>query len=445
MAALIELRAENFKRLQAVELKLDKSGNVIIAGRNAQGKSSVLDAIVAALCGKSHIDQVPVRVGEDEATISCTVSTEPPLRIVRRIKPDGNTTLTITQMVGEIESKVSRPQQTLDALVGKVAFDPLAFTRLRPSEQMTLLKELVGVSTDGIDWEIEQALEKRKLTNRDVEQLKGQLAGMHEYEEAEPVDVSAVMAELDKANEHNESISDATDEFERKTESMYRLDEEAEEWSEHIKELEEKLRQSREQLEAKLKERADMKNQLDARAIEINTMQPIDTSPLRERINQASEINQRVQANRDREQVAARLKNTKAESDTLTKSIEDLRQRRLGLMDSAKWPVEGLGFGPDGVTFQGLPFSQCSSAEQLKISTAIGLSQNPTLRLMMIRDGSLLDDNSLAALHALAVEHNAQIIVERVGTGKPGEIVIEDGSVLADDDCDDDRLPGMGF
>ena len=47
---IVSLEAENYKRLKAVEITPD--GNmVVIGGRNAQGKSSVLDAIWAALGG----------------------------------------------------------------------------------------------------------------------------------------------------------------------------------------------------------------------------------------------------------------------------------------------------------------------------------------------------------------------------------------------------------
>ena len=45
---IIELRATNIKRLKAVEITPDGTMQVI-GGRNAQGKSSVLDAIWLAL------------------------------------------------------------------------------------------------------------------------------------------------------------------------------------------------------------------------------------------------------------------------------------------------------------------------------------------------------------------------------------------------------------
>lgn len=59
---IIELRAENFKRLSAVRIRPD--GSLFqIGGRNAQGKSSVLDAVQAALGGLEAVPDRPIRNG----------------------------------------------------------------------------------------------------------------------------------------------------------------------------------------------------------------------------------------------------------------------------------------------------------------------------------------------------------------------------------------------
>ncbi|NGZ99664.1 hypothetical protein G5V59_02720 [Nocardioides sp. W3-2-3] len=43
----------------------------------------------------------------------------------------------------------------------------------------------------------------------------------------------------------------------------------------------------------------------------------------------------------------------------------------------ATFPVDGLGFDDDGVTYQGVPFAQASSAEQIRVSLAMAMSLNP--------------------------------------------------------------------
>ena len=57
---IVKLTAENFMRLVAVEIT--PQGNAImITGKNAAGKSSVLDAIMAAFCGKKYQPAKPIR------------------------------------------------------------------------------------------------------------------------------------------------------------------------------------------------------------------------------------------------------------------------------------------------------------------------------------------------------------------------------------------------
>ena len=66
-AKIIRLQAENVKRLRAVEIKAD--GNVVIVGgRNAQGKTSVLDSIMYAFAGQGTVCKVPIRRGERKAS-----------------------------------------------------------------------------------------------------------------------------------------------------------------------------------------------------------------------------------------------------------------------------------------------------------------------------------------------------------------------------------------
>jgi hypothetical protein len=98
---------------------------------------------------------------------------------------------------------------------------------------------------------------------------------------------------------------------------------------------------------------------------------------------------------------------------------------------TAWFPVEGLGFNADGVTYQGRPFAQASSAEQLRVSVAPGMALNPSLRVMRIQDGSLLDSESLRLLTELATQHAMQCWIEVVDeTGAVG-VYIEDGTVAA--------------
>ena len=95
----------------------------------------------------------------------------------------------------------------------------------------------------------------------------------------------------------------------------------------------------------------------------------------------------------------------------------------------AKLPIDGLTIESSQLMFDGVPFEQASDAEQLRISAAIAMAGDHKLRVIRIRDGSLLDKGSLALLEEMAKKNDYQIWIEQVDeSGKVG-VVIEDGMV----------------
>ena len=57
------------------------------------------------------------------------------------------------------------------------------------------------------------------------------------------------------------------------------------------------------------------------------------------------------------------------------------------------------------------------------------MSSNPELRVIRIKDGSLLDADGMAMLKAMASENDFQIWIERVADSDPIAVVIGDGSI----------------
>src|SRR4029077_4178854 len=131
--------------------------------------------------------------------------------------------------------------------------------------------------------------------------------------------------------------------------------------------------------------------------------------------------------------VVKQFKAKTAESEHLTGLIEGMDQSKNEATTKAKYPVDGLQFDTaGGITLNGIPFEQCSSAEQLRVSVAIGIALNPKLKVLLIRDGSLLDDKSLLQVMAMAKEADAQVWIERVGEDEQTSVVIEDGAIRGD-------------
>jgi hypothetical protein len=90
-------------------------------------------------------------------------------------------------------------------------------------------------------------------------------------------------------------------------------------------------------------------------------------------------------------------------------------------------PVEGLAFGDGDVLWRGIPLDQASTAEQIRVSLAVGMAMNPGLRVILIRQGSLLDDASVEIVRSWAEENDFQVWMERVDTSGKIGIVMEAG------------------
>ena len=115
----------------------------------------------------------------------------------------------------------------------------------------------------------------------------------------------------------------------------------------------------------------------------------------------------------------------------LTAAMTVIEKQKTDAIAAASFPVPGLGFNDTGVTFKGLPFAQCSSAEKLRVSVAVAMSAAPKLRVIRITDGSLIDSKNLEILSTLAKENDFQLWIEKVDeSGKVG-VYIEDGEVKA--------------
>jgi hypothetical protein len=117
------------------------------------------------------------------------------------------------------------------------------------------------------------------------------------------------------------------------------------------------------------------------------------------------------------------------EAANLTAELSAIDQAKRTAIANVEFPVPGLDFDEDGrVLYMGVPFSQAAASEQIKVSVAIGLEMAGQMKVLFIRDGSLLDEDSMDALEHLAADYDAQLFVERVGN-ESGAIIIEDGLV----------------
>ncbi len=414
---IVKLQIENFKRIVAVTIEPDGS-MVVIGGKNGAGKTSTLDAIMEALGGKRNACSRPLREGADHGEIVVELDD---LVVTRTFTAAGGGGIKVTNAEG---FKAQSPQKVLDALVGKLTFDPLDFSRMKEKEQASTLKALVGIDTADLDDRREKLYAERTEVNRTTKNLAGQLAGMEHDETAPDAEVSAsdLLAELSAAR----ATTDANEATRR---SVGVIEAEADDNRSDIHDLEQQVNALKEQINRKNADDARLSEKLKTLRWEAAELVDIDLAPIEERIAGLDQVNARVRQNVRRTEVAAEIEGSEKHGRQLTEKINDLDADRADMIGAADFPVDGLGFDENGVTLNGLPFDQASSAEQLRVSVAMGAALNPKLRVLLVRDGSLLDEASMEALARMAEEHDLQVWLERVGDGDEVGVLIEEGRV----------------
>lgn len=411
---IIRLQAENIKRIKAI--RIDPEGHmVVVGGKNGQGKSSALDAIWYALGGKGSLPSEPLRKGTEKGFSKLTLDTG--LVITRRITKKGTTTLKVETAEGLVHTS---PQQMLSDLVGPISFDPMAFTRMDRRQQLVALHSLLDVDTTELDADRQDLYDRRTTFNRKIKEFRAKLDGIP-YSASGPdeeVSVADLMVELDAA-EHSQNVHcDAVEDLVCSNRELVRLEEQLEELRAAVKEAQVGIKALKVKIPRQEKTIVKMKAEL------------LDPDALREQINQADAVNRNVRAKAEHKALLDRAANGEAKVAEINQQIEDIDKAKRDRIASAVFPVAGLAFDSETVRFNDIPFEQCSSAEQTQISVGMALAMNPELRVLLIRDGSLLDDDSFKLIAEMAEKADAQVWVEAVSTDeKKCAVIIEDGAV----------------
>lgn len=402
---IVGLEVENYGRIKAVTMEPDATGAVIISGRNAQGKTSLMNAIWAALGGRAGNNaSKPVREGTDQAKVTVDLGD----MVVTRIWRNDSTNLEVRSKEGAVYKS---PQALLDGFIGKLSFDPLAFTRLKDREQKDALLQLVDldIDLDALQAEREALFAERTSVGQERKRL-----GDVVVDESLPVEEKSAAELIARIREAGDQRAEAA----RLAQARDAAGADAEQLSARMKEL-----------AAELEAAHDRHHELDAQLAQLPEL--VDVAPLEAELEQIDATNAVIRENNAARTVKATVMGFEKQREELTNAINKLDQKKAEALGRAVFPVPGLGFDADGVTFNSVPFAQASSAEQIRVSMAMAIAGNPKLRVVRVMDGSLLDDDGMKIITDLAAEHDFQVWIERVANGDGVGFVIEDGE-LAD-------------
>ncbi len=433
---ITELRVESFMGVEMIDMKVDnKGGLVLIGGKNGSGKTSLMAAIECVMAGKRLHPDKPIKTGAKRSSIVLKLGE---LTLVRKFTPKG-TTITITNADG---FQAKSPQKLLDELYNAISFDPAAFAGMKDVAQLDLVRRLCGIDTTALDQEHETHYANRTVLNRQIKDLEIRQEGFAHDPSVpdEEVSVMALMEELEQVQATNakhdlerKHLADLAETAKQEVRTLEAASRAIEETDRGL----EAMRSGRSTL--KLSYQGTLSKGREQKAI-VDALVDEDPAIIKQRISEADAVNAVVRRNQELKVLNDRELKFTAEADALGDQIEDVATRRRALLDSIKMPIKELTIGVNGLEFNGVPFSQASSAERLQTSIAMAIALHPKLQVMLVRDGEKLDDESLALMAKLAEESGHQVWTERVGSKDAGAIVISEGRLLSEieDEADEE-------
>jgi DNA repair exonuclease SbcCD ATPase subunit len=381
------LSVRNIKGIKWVDIDFQSLGHaIVIAGKNGAGKSSLIDAIQYLFAGGRAIPDDVIRHGEQEATINATL--EDGSTIEKTFTPTG-----VRIMVKDPQGiPLTSPQTILNKLIlseNKIPllFDPNQFASLPAKDMLEMLKTTLGIDTNEQDTAYQEFYDKRGEANRDLKKAQ------HARESLNPPTniPSYNMEEL--LNERKRRETNAVIIRQRQDKLQACRD--------RIAELKEELQQQ----EAKEREIIETPLPIREPVEEIdNLIKEAETAATaRAVIEQATKLDQEISA----------LQQDIAGYENTMEKIKEAKKDALKKVET--FPIPGLKITDTGITINDTLPENLSQGEKLRLGINAAIAMQPELKILLVRDASVLDEDSLQEVIHDAEKHNTTILLEVVG------------------------------
>lgn len=409
-----KLEIENVKRIKAVKMEPKANGLTIIGGNNNQGKTSVLDSIAWALGGDRFKPSQAAREG----------SVVPPnLHIVM------NNGLVVERKGKNSALKVTDPngqkggQQLLNEFVEQLALDLPKFMESSSKEKAETLLQIIGVGDQLSSLEQqEKELYNRRLAIGQIADQKEKFAKEQPYYPDAPKELVSPSELIRQQQE----ILARNGENQRKRERLH--------------ELEQEYQKVNEQMESLLKRQSEIENSLAIARKSASDLHDQSTAELEESITNIEEINRKVRANLDKDKAEDDAREYRNIYDSLTSKINEVRDQKVKLLDSADLPLPELSVRDGELIYKGQQWDNMSGSDRLKVSTAIVRKLNPKCGFVLLDKLEQMDLDTLKEFGDWLEAEGLQAIATRVSTGGECSIIIEDGYVVGSEKVEEPEI-----
>lgn len=399
-----KLEIENVKRIKAVKVEPKANGLTVIGGNNNQGKTSVLDSIAWALGGERYKPSQATREGSViPPTLHIVMNNG--LVVERKGK---NSALKVTDPNGQ-----KAGQQLLNEFVEQLALDLPKFMEASGAEKAKILLQIIGVGPQLTQFEQQEKeiYQERLYVGRTADQKEKFAKEQPYYADAPKYLVSA--SELIR---QQQEILARNGENQRKRERLHQL--------------EQRYQRINDQMANLLAEQKKVESDLEIARKSALDLHDESTEELEQNISNIEEINRKVRTNFDKEKAEDDAKTYRDQYNSLTKDLEEVRDKKAQLLNSAELPLPELSVKEGELIYKGQKWDNMSGSDRLKVSTAIVRKLNPNCGFVLLDKLEQMDMKSLQEFGEWLEAEGLQAIATRVSTGDECSIIIEDGYVV---------------
>lgn len=419
---LIGLQIEGLRLIKAAYLKFKLSGLTQIVGKNAMGKSTVIDAIEILFEGFKRSPEDIITHGKEKAVIIGELDDF----IIKRVITTKTNRLEIMTKSG---FRPQKPQDFLNALINKLTFRPQVFLDKKPEEKLKFLMEILNLDFSEENRKIAEKENERLFVGRELKSL----GEIEMPEKVDSVDIAFLLAERQDILDYNEK------EKQKQFDINF--------FKSILKDIEYKYDNN---------DKPVIKTGLAGikKAIEdVISLLPLpefkDTAEIDSKISQANDINRKAQLYSNFIEWRKKKNQKQTEYDNLNEEIKKLREAKVKKLKAVKMPVEGLEIrelkeNEYGLFYKDIFCENWARSLGWKIALSICAAMQPSLKAIFLDNGETLDEDSRQALDKWAIENNIQIILTVVQNIPDklaeGTFYVEEGKIFnSQGDC----LPGI--
>ena len=398
---ITSLELENIKRIKAVQITPTASGLTIVGGKNNQGKTSVLDAIMWILGGDRYRPSEPHRDGSVTPPYG-KITLSNGLVVERKGK---NSDLKVIDPSGNRAG-----QQLLNEFISQFALDLPKFMNGNNKEKANTLLQVIGVGDKlyELDQKEKELYNQRRTIGQIGDQKKKYAAELPVFPEAPSELISA-----------SELIHQQQEILARNGENQKKRNQ--------LAELEAHSSQLQKQIDQLVMEQARVKKDLEIARMDAADLHDESTAELEKNISDIEEINRKVRVNLDKEKAETEAQEYLQKYDEYSVLLEEIRSERTDLLKGSSLPLEGLSVEDGELTYKGFKWDNLSGADQMKVGVAIVRKLNPKCGFVLLDKLEQMDMDTLNEFGVWLQQENLQVIATRVSTGDECAIIIEDG------------------